>query len=109
MAKRIRVAEIVNGFAVETSGGGAARFGISLAQHLNRDQFQAMVFGLWNFGTPFEEQRMKELSEEGIQTIVASKWNEKKPYSSFISAFRIVRSGLSNQHVDIIHSHSEFG
>jgi glycosyltransferase involved in cell wall biosynthesis len=94
---------------VESAGGGAARFGISLAQHLNKDLFEGIIIGLWDFGSAYEEHRVNELTEQGIQTFVASAWNEQKPYLSFISAFWKLRGELSNHPVDILHSHSEFG
>ena len=106
---RIRVAELVNGFAVESAGGGAARFGISLTQQLNKDLFEGIIVGLWDFGNAFEKQRINELAKQGIQTFVASAWKEQKPYLSFISAFWKLRGEFSNHPVDILHSHSEFG
>lgn len=109
ITKRIRVAEIVNGFAVETTGGGAARFGVALAQCLDADLFDKIICGLWDFGTQFEQQRMDELTEQGVQTFVASVWNENKPFSSFIASFLKLRTKLSDLRVDIVHSHSEFG
>lgn len=53
---------------------------------------------------------MRELSEAGVRTFVATEWDGNKPYASFWRALRSAHQTLSQgRAVDILHSHSEFG
>lgn len=109
IAPRIRVAELVNGFAVEGPGGGASRFGISLGKNLDLNRFQPSILGLWNFGMPYEIERMTALNQAGILAYAASDWQEHNPYRSFWLAFLKLRKFFATNPIDILHSHSEFG
>ena len=106
---RIRIAELVNGFAVEGPGGGASRFGISLGKSLDQTRFQSSIVGLWNFGMAYEKERMTALNEAGMLAYAATGWQELNPYRSFWMAFQDLRTFFSLNPVDILHSHSEFG
>lgn len=106
---RIRVAELVNGFAVEGPGGGASRFGISLGKSLDQTRFQPRILGLWNFGMAYEKERLTALNEAGILAHAATDWQERNPYRSFWMAYQNLRKFFSSHAVDILHSHSEFG
>jgi len=108
MARRIRVVEMIYGFGVEGAGGGAGRFGVDLSRSLDRDRFDVSVFGLWNRGTPFEEERIQHLNSSGIPAFAATDWDEGRPYRSFWRAVRAIRSVLSQHPADILHSHHEF-
>jgi glycosyltransferase involved in cell wall biosynthesis len=109
MAERVRVVEVVYGFSVEASGGGAGRFAIELAQRLDPGHFEAAVCGLWNTGTQLERERIRALESQGIQAFTAAEWNPQRPYHSFLMAYRGMKKRLSGRGPQIIHSHSEFG
>jgi glycosyltransferase involved in cell wall biosynthesis len=109
MDDRIFVLQVINSFGIEGPGGGAGRFGIELARALNPSRFRVTVCAMWDFGMPFEKQRMCALQAEGIETFVAAPWDKAKPYQSFWETFRSMREHLAGEHPQLIHSHSEFG
>jgi glycosyltransferase involved in cell wall biosynthesis len=109
MAERVRVVEVVYGFSVEASGGGAGRFAIELAQRLEPNRFEAVVCGLWDTGTQFERERIQALEAQGIQAFAAVKWDPQRPYQSFVRALPAMRQRLFTPKGQILHSHSEFG
>jgi glycosyltransferase involved in cell wall biosynthesis len=109
MSERIAIIQLVNGFAVESTGGGASRFGITLGRHINPERFDVTVAGLWSFGKSYELDRFKKNNTEGIAAVVGAKWKSENPLSSFWSSFINLRKKLSDVPYQIIHSHSEFG
>jgi glycosyltransferase involved in cell wall biosynthesis len=109
MAERVRVVEVVYGFGIEAEGGGAERFAIDLARHLDQERFEVVVCGLRDLGTDFEHERMQALQAQGIQAFAAAQWDLQRPYQSFSRAVRAMRQRLSTPKGQILHSHSEFG
>jgi len=108
MVARIRILELIRDFGVEGGGGGASRFCVELSQHLDPARFEVSVCGLWNTGTPFEQERIAHLTERGIHAFATARWDESSPYGSFVRAYRGLRAALIAQPVSILHSHSEF-
>lgn len=108
MAARIRILELIRDFGVEGGGGGASRFCVELSQRLDPARFEVSVCGLWDTGTPFEQERIARLTERGIHAFAAARWDESSPYGSFVRANRSLRAALRAQPVSILHSHSEF-
>lgn len=106
--KRIRVLEIISGFAVEGPLGGIERFGIELSQSLDLDHIEPIVCGMWAYGTPYEYGWVEKLNNQGIQAFIAADWNESSPYTSFKEAYRGIKRQI-NGSIDIIHSHCQFG
>lgn len=106
---RIRVLQLVNGLAVETTGGGAARFGVTLCRFLDEARFERTVAGLWDFGTAYESQRARQLSDLGIQVFIGPAWDGEKPYRSFWRSFFALKGEISRRPPAILNSHSEFG
>ncbi len=107
-ARRIRVIQVIFGFDIEAKGGGIERFGIDLTRALDNELFEVILCGLARYDTDFERQRLRELEAQGIQTFMATAWDERRPYQSFWRAFTAVRSYLRHSPVDIVHSHNEF-
>jgi glycosyltransferase involved in cell wall biosynthesis len=107
--KRIRVLEIISGFAVEGPLGGVERFGIGLAQALDTTRYEPIVCGLWAYGTPFEYNWVDMLLGKGIRAFVPADWDEEHPYVSFVRAYRNALEIMDGEKVDIIHSHCQFG
>lgn len=108
MAARIRILELIRDFGVEGGGGGASRFCVELSQRLDPTRFEVSVCGLWDTGTPFEQERIANLTERGIHAFAVARWDESSPYGSFVRAYRSLRAALRAQPVSILHSHSEF-
>ncbi len=106
---RIRVLEIIHGFAVEGPLGGIERFGIELARALNGSHVEPILCGLWRFRTPYEGQWVARLREEGIDAFFAADWDEAHPYRSFWRAWQGIRRHLAGQRVHLVHSHCQFG
>jgi glycosyltransferase involved in cell wall biosynthesis len=108
MPTRIRVVQIIKNFSIESGGGGIERFGISLAQALNPIRFEASVCGLWNTGTSFERERIRQIAVNGVNAFTTAAWNETHPYQAFRQAFLGLRTWMTQHPVDILHCHSEF-
>jgi len=109
MTRRIRVIEILNGLGIEQFGGGAERFVVALSHALNPAQFEVTICGLWSRGTQLEQKRREQLEAKGIHTFFATKWEPQRLTSSFLTAVKNVRNWLTQNPVDILHSHSQFG
>lgn len=108
MANRIRVVQIIKNFSIESGGGGIERFGIALAQELDPIRFETSLCGLWNNGTNFERERIRQINVSGVNAFTAATWNEAHPYRAFNQAFRGLRTWLVNNPMEILHCHSEF-
>lgn len=108
MARRIRIIQMIHSFGVEGAGGGVGRFTIELSRTLDPGRFEVSVYGLWDRGTPFEREWVRQLNAEGIKAFIAAEWDESRPYRSFWRAFRAIQSELSQNPADIVHSHHEF-
>lgn len=109
MTNRIRVLEIISGFAVEGPLGGIERFGIDLCRALDRTRLEPIACGLWSYGTPLEQRWLNQLARDEIEAFIAAPWVEDAPYRSFWQAVRGIRAALAGRQVDIIHSHCQFG
>ena len=107
--QRIRVLEIISGFAVEGPLGGIERFGIELVRALDRTRCEPILCGLWRYHTSYEEQWVPRLQDEGICAFFAADWEEAHPYRSFLKAWRGILRYLAGQSVHLIHSHCQFG
>jgi glycosyltransferase involved in cell wall biosynthesis len=106
---RIRVLEIVHGLAVEGPLGGIERFGIELVRAMDRSRVEPILCGLWHYHTPYEDQWLARLREEGIQAFVAADWSEAHPYRDFQQAWRGTLQALADQRLHLVHSHCQFG
>lgn len=109
MRKPVRVLEIISGFAVEGPLGGIERFGVELAQTLDRQEVEPIVYGLWSYQAANEEKWLGVLQDAGVEAFMPAIWNETAPYRSFVRTFRAARAYLGRRQVDLIHSHCQFG
>ena len=105
---RIRVLEIISGFAIEGPLGGIERFGIELAQSLDQEIIEPIVCGMWAYGTPYEYGWVNMLNKQGIRAFIAADWEASSPYKSFIRAYKGTKKQIEPP-IDIIHSHCQFG
>jgi len=108
MPSRIRVVQIIKNFSIESGGGGTERFGIALAEALDPIRFEVSVCGLWNTGTSFERERIRQITISGVRAFTAAMWNEAHPYKAFRQAFFGLCAWMSQNPTDIFHCHSEF-
>ncbi|MFW6069924.1 MAG: glycosyltransferase [bacterium] len=99
----------MNGFAVEGPLGGIERFGVELAQAVDRATIEPIVYGMWSFQAHNEEKWLGVLRDQQIEAFMPAVWDEAAPYRSFVRTVRAARSYLSGRRVDVIHSHCQFG
>lgn len=65
MSKRpIRVLQLVAGVAIGDQVGGAEYFGLQLARHLDRREFEPAIFAMWRYNSPAEQQWLETLHRE---------------------------------------------
>jgi glycosyltransferase involved in cell wall biosynthesis len=107
--KPIRVLEIISGFAIEGPLGGIERFGVELAQQLDRLSFEPIVYGMWSYQAPDEERWMAMLRDRGIEAFMPANWDGASPYRSFVQTLSATRRYLQGRQIDLIHSHCQFG
>lgn len=108
MSDRIRVLQLFYTFDVEVGGGGLSLFAIELGKKLDPTKFEVSLCSLGYYDTELGKARIERLNEEGIKSFEATKWDDSQPYQSFLKAWRTLRQELSENPVDILHSHSEY-
>jgi glycosyltransferase involved in cell wall biosynthesis len=106
--RRIRVLQVIGGFAVEGPRGGVERFGIELAKHLDKTLFDVTVCGLWDYGLAYEQRWLDELHHAGANTLLLAS-RQATVLRSMMAAWRAFRQQTSVDSFDIIHSHFELG
>ena len=106
---RIRVLQISSGFAVEGPSGGLGRFAMELSRKLDQTRVEPILCGLWDHGTELEQQRLRQLEQEGVEAFTAVPFSESVPYQRFWDAYRAIRSHMAGRSVDVLHSHEQFG
>jgi glycosyltransferase involved in cell wall biosynthesis len=108
MPERIRIAQMVYSFHIESGGGGVTRAAIDIAQNLDPHKFDVYVLGLGYTGSQAEKMWLEHLKRNNVRVFTAASWDEKHPYRSFYGAYRSLSGFFSRQTTDIVHSHSEF-
>lgn len=109
MSERIRVLTLVAGLAIGQPGGGAERFGVELARHLDRACFEPIVCGFWRRGLPAETHWRNFLTSSGVDTFFAADRGKAFTPGSYVGGLRNIASILQGRPVDIIHSHFQLG
>lgn len=104
--RRVRVMQLVTGLATGEQVGGAELFAIQLARHLDKEQFDPAVIGLWQYASRKEREWISILRSEGIHVEVLT-----SPVGHLASDLRRAFSGfwsvVSDFRPNIINSHSE--
>jgi glycosyltransferase involved in cell wall biosynthesis len=95
-------------FDVEAGGGGLSLFALELGKKLDPDRFEVIFCSLGYYDTPLGNQRIERLNNNGYYAFEAAKWDEEKPYESFLEATKNLRKYFTKNPVDILHSHSEY-
>ena len=106
--RRIRIAHLIYNFDVERGGGGITRFVIELCRKLDPDYFDVMIFALWDPITNSEKKNIDALRSQGILVDTLAGWQVSAPYRSFIKATKALSLKTRSEHIEILHSHSEF-
>jgi glycosyltransferase involved in cell wall biosynthesis len=105
---RIKIMLIVAGVAIGDQNGGAEYFAVQLARHLDKKQFEPLVFIMWQYGSSAEKHWLSILSSEGISTEGLT-----PARGSIITQLREIYRRLFSTttafNPDIIHSHSQRG
>jgi glycosyltransferase involved in cell wall biosynthesis len=104
--ERIRVMQLVAGLAVGDQLGGAELFGLQLARYLDRDLFDVMVCGLWQYDSPREREWLERLKVDAVDatllvTPTGRLWHDLQV------AFSRLWSTVSDFQPDVINSYSE--
>lgn len=108
MHKRIRVVQLFYTFDIEIGGGGVSLFAIELGKRLDPDKFDVSLCSLGYYDSSLGKDRISRLNQSGVKAYEAAKWDDSKPYHSFTNSFRMLKSELQENPVDILHSHSEY-
>jgi len=108
MPERIRIAQMVYSFHIESGGGGITRAAIDIAQKLDPHKFEVCILGLGYTDSQAEKKWLELLERNNIQVFTAASWDEEHPYRSFYRAYKSLNVFFTRQTTDIIHSHSEF-
>jgi glycosyltransferase involved in cell wall biosynthesis len=104
----IRVIQLVAGVAIGDQSGGAEQFGLQLARHLNRQDFEVRLFAMWGYGSAAEAHWLDSLAADcvpvaGLVPRRGSSISElpviARRFLNFVSDFR----------PDIVNSHSQRG
>jgi len=106
--RRLRVVQILNGLALNSRMGGAERFGVELARHLDPDQIEVIVVGLWEWDAAAEQRWRCQLADEGIRTVVGVPKDDRRPLANFVQSLAHIRSQFTAP-VDLLHSQCDFG
>lgn len=100
------VVHIIPGFASAEGAGGSALFGIELVRALDRSKVRPILCGIHRFNTPSEDQWLRTLADEGIETYIMVEQPKKLRYD--LARFTILMNRLiKTRQVAIIHSHVE--
>lgn len=109
VAGKIRVLTIVSGLAIGEPLGGAERFGIELASHLNREKFEAIVCAFWHRGVSAEQHWEKYLANAGVHAFFAVERGGGFTLSRYIRGLKNIMDHLRGIPISIIHSHFQLG
>lgn len=109
MSKRpIRVLQLVAGVAIGDRVGGAEYFGLQLARHLERHEFESAVFAMWRYNSPAEQRWLETLHREGIP-VAGLVDVSRYPLFDLKPIYLALRSFANVFQPDIINSHSQRG
>jgi glycosyltransferase involved in cell wall biosynthesis len=100
---------LVSGFAIGQPLGGAERFGVGLACHLDQEQFEPIVCGFWRRGVPAEDHWRSLLQASRIETFEAADRSRGFTLARYASALRGIAGHLHGRPVDVIHSQFQLG
>lgn len=109
MTDPVRVLMFVSGFAIGQPLGGAERFGVELARHLDPVRFEPIVCGFWRRDVPAEAHWRSILAADGIETFEGVDRGRGFTPVRYAHALRNITGHLRGRPVDVIHSQFQLG
>ncbi|MHB1318519.1 MAG: glycosyltransferase [Anaerolineae bacterium] len=106
---RTRVLVLISGLSIGSSAGGAERYGIEIARHLDRKTIEPIVCAFWRRGVTEEGYWTEELTAEGIECFLAVERGRGFDPLRYLRAIRSILAHLGGRDVDVIHSHFQLG
>jgi glycosyltransferase involved in cell wall biosynthesis len=117
--ERIRVVQLVAGVAFGDQTGGAEYFGVQLARHLDKREFENVIFAMWQYGSATEKEWLAKLKSEELSVygltpisrapildlpkILANLWAVTSTFKPHIVTGHSQRSDLLNVFVRLFH------
>ena len=108
-AKKVRVLILISGLSIGQQGGGAERFGIELARHLDPDDFEPIICAFWRRNLPAETRWADVLRTAGVETFYAVTRDQRFTPWRYILGLRTISAHLRGRPPVIIHSHFQLG
>ena len=109
LARPIRVMILVSGLDIGKAHGGAERFGVELARHLDPDRFSVLLCAFWRRHTQPESHWVSQLGNTGVRLIFASDWPGRFTPRAYLQGVSKLMHELASEPVDILHSHYQMG
>lgn len=115
MPDPLRVLIVINGAAVGLPFGGAERFGLELAEHLDPGRCSPTVLALFRIGTDSERYWAKRLADRSVPLIFATDCapgEDCRPGEfgpRYFRALRRIPAALAGCRFDVVHSNSQLG
>jgi glycosyltransferase involved in cell wall biosynthesis len=106
--QRIRVLSLVSGLAIGATGGGAEKFGLEVARHLDPQRFESIVCAFWRRGNPGEEHWQSLLEADGVRVFFAVKRGQRFSFRDYYAGLRRILAEVCSG-VDVVHSHFQLG
>jgi glycosyltransferase involved in cell wall biosynthesis len=106
---RARVLIFVSSLAIGTTAGGAERYGVEVARHLDQTLYEPIVCAFWRRGAPAEQFWLARLAEAGVECFFAVDRGQGFNPLRYARAVRNIRRRLGDRPVQVIHSHFQLG
>jgi glycosyltransferase involved in cell wall biosynthesis len=97
------------GLALGEPLGGAERFGIELARHLDKERFEPIICAFWRHGAPGEGIWSDYLRANGVEAFFPAEAKGGSYLARYVRGLIRSQDYLRDRRVDIIHSHFQMG
>lgn len=105
----VRVMILVSGLDIGKAHGGAERFGIELARHLDPERYSVLLCAFWRRHTHTESHWVDQLNSSGVRITFASDWPGRFNLRSYLQGALKLSHELESEPVEILHSHYQMG
>ena len=106
---RLRVLIMVSGLSIGEPLGGAERFGVELARHLDQKEFEPILCAFWRRKTSSERYWIDHLTQAGIEIFFATDRSREFAPTKYVEGIRQIAAHFKNRRVDVIHSQFQLG
>ncbi len=100
---------MILGLALGEPLGGAERFGIELARHLDKERFEPIICAFWRHGAPGEQTWSDYLRANGVEAFFPAEAKGGTYLARYVRGILSVQEYLRDRRVDVIHSHFQMG